>query len=282
MRVLKNGFSIGAFFIAVVSLLTYYQIYSQDGLQGVLLAFTDAYRKTLQSTLGKLDPLLEWALEMTSRYLNFHVELPKNWRENFVPAMFYFSRDALVNWRPDRKHYACFLFITGTVVALVFSMAAGAAVLNNSALRLFAAFAAFATLYEVLSALYFAIFIGFEGNSPRKEFVFQFRERARWNIWCGLVVLFGGWFLRGDAAQISAFLLIVYVFVLGIRDMLSSIRLCYRDYVRYATRAQEPVSYRNATLYIKSNVGKMGVWKLGSKVTGVILSTLALIIIGRK
>jgi hypothetical protein len=113
-------------FAGFVGVVGFYDTLVSGGLTGGLRKLIDGYRHLVLDPLGRLlDPLLGALLQEISRWLKVEWHLPPHWKDLFVPAWFYFLKDAGVNWRKDRKNYSVFLAVSGTIVALLFAIGLG-------------------------------------------------------------------------------------------------------------------------------------------------------------
>lgn len=253
-------FVVGMIF-SCVSVMNYYDVYTQLGASGVIEKWLISYRWALDQSIGRLEQPLREILLYISTLTGIHLTLPPYWKELSVLAGLYFLNDASANWRPGRRLYAAFLVAWGSAVALLFGVTSD----PSNRLPDLAVFVVLLTLYEAGSDLYYAATLRILGRTLWHEFMFQFNLRALTNILLGVGLVFVGTYYSFPGG--NGLLLIIYVLILAGRDIVSSFYLSYRN-----LRGIPGTWFQRAR--------RSGPWRLGQNVIVTIVAATVGILIG--
>lgn len=260
-----STFHLVGLFAGFVAVLSFYDAVASAGLTGGLRKLVDGYRHLVLDPMGRFfDPALRAFLHELSQLTKIECRLPPHWKDLFVPAWFYFIKDASVNLRRGRKHYFYFLAAWGAIVALFFAVGLGNIDVNNEPVISLVVLTSAFTIYEIGSDIYHARFFRRE-STMLEGFWFQFKVRALTNILIGAIVICVAWAIGGSVKYIAGLLLILYVLCLGFRDVALSFYL----------------DYRNRRIYGIDVIGKIpqsGTWYLGSRIIVIIVVTVVAII----
>jgi hypothetical protein len=121
------------------------------------------------------------------------------------------------------------------------------------------------TLYEMLGALYYGIFIGYKDNSWLRVFSYQFLTRVLTTAILGVLII-AVLLQYPTTPYIGPLLLLVYVAALGIRDITLSIWVTLFHPREYAGQSA------------KERLTRQGNWKLGTSIIATILVAAGLTI----
>jgi uncharacterized membrane protein YhaH (DUF805 family) len=200
-------------------------------------------------------------LAYLSRIFSLDLRLPENWRDVFVPAWLYFINDARIAFKRQQNHYGVFLIVFGGLLALLLSLA------SEDPNQSLAIFVTGFVVYETISSLYSSATISYQNNKRRQTFFYYFKTRVLSNIALGLFVLMLDLRFANSVPHLTSILFILYVFMLGLRDIAISV------YIALA----HPRQYEGQTALAR--LAALATWKLGYTIVGVIAGAVAAILV---
>lgn len=208
--------------VAVISVFNYYDGFLRLHLHEPVRLLLDAYQETLRSVAKIAEPHVIWIVGHLRDLLGIDLSLHPHWAALFVPAWLYFSTDAGAVWglpERGRKVVASIMIFLGGVIAFALSVGTGLSELN-SPLILTASILAFA-IFDFCAAALTGMFVIYEQHrTGMAAFWFQIKRRLFVTLPLGLMLIAVGWQVQSwGFSHINALLVMVFVFLLGVRDL---------------------------------------------------------------
>jgi hypothetical protein len=209
---------VGAVF-GVASLLNYYDIFAHQGVLPALEALVARYREVVHAAFGPLDAPVRAVAKLIAGLIDVRIDVEPYWKDVFVPIGLYFASSARATHREGFDAYRYALYLSGVVIALIASVYLATL---GATLRLEPALATLVTavvLYELISFALLLLLVPKESRKGSPGFWRYAIERPLPAVLVGAITLavFSIGFAREE--NTSAFALIFFIFLLGVRSM---------------------------------------------------------------
>ncbi|KCZ89976.1 hypothetical protein [Hyphomonas johnsonii] len=212
-------FSSLSFVMGVLSLVMLAKQGLELGFVAPLETVTEFYRKLVQVFLGWADgPLGSLVARLAPHVPDIHLQ--PHWKHILVPMWLYVGADCRIMWKIGRLRAAVFFALTGGLLALLASVAAGAVAVDDPLMRPLLFPVAALVVFNFLQAIWDALFKPVPGRTRWQVFGHYAGLFALGNLVLGAVVVAVGLTLQGlGLPGVNLVLLLVLVGLLALRDM---------------------------------------------------------------
>lgn len=243
----------------------------------------ETYENIVQFWLGWLDPYiryfvaasLNWLMKSFGVYL--HIYVYPHWKYMAIPIWLYFARAAAINYNKGRTSFAIFEIVWSSFGALITSIVAATIPAGEEDLLIVFIIITGLIVIESVNLIYAAKI--YRWSNPKYVYPIDLAVTPWWKIWFGymhrhtlsnfllaIVVLLLGLALKKNGIAIpAAFLILLYLILMSLRNMM----LGARDQLRHSRRTGDK---------FEEILSESGNWRHGRTVIAVLGAATAAII----